>query len=145
MARFAWISSRGPRRWLDARVPQTIFGDTSRVVVEQIVERKRIVFITASPKLDNRLVLAIDGTSITASNGHGWTGTGKLDGKPGAWTRYSYRARVDDSDAVTTGTLGGTRIERNDVTTGRVTASLEATAFDCARLEQRLATLTATP
>ncbi len=131
---------------------QTVFKDASPIVVEQVVERKRIVFITASPKLDNRVVLAIDGASITANNGHAWTGTGTLDGKPGAWTGYSYRARVDDADLVVTGTIGGKRIQRSEVSTGPsgpghvpFNASLDATAFDCAQLEQRLATLTATP
>ncbi len=126
---------------------QTLLGDTSSVVVEQIVESKRIVLVISSPKLDNRVVLAIDGKAITASNGHAWIGTGTLDGKLGAWTSYSYRARVDDSDLVVTGTLGGKRIKRTDVSSGPVTgtASLDASAFDCAHLEERLATLTATP
>lgn len=126
---------------------QTILGATTPVVVEQIVEQKRIVFDTSSPALDNRLVLTIDGATIKASNGHAWTGTGTLAGRPGAWTGYSYRAHIGGSDVAVTGKIGGPRIERTDTTAGRAQAmsSLDAAAFDCAHLEARLAALIATP
>jgi hypothetical protein len=124
---------------------QTILGKASAVVVEQIVEPKRIVFITASPTVDNRAVLAVHGSAITASNGHAWTGKGTLTGKPGAWNSYTYRARIAGADVVVTGTIGGAKIARTDVNDGREATSLEASAFDCAKLDDKLATLTVTP
>lgn len=124
---------------------QTILGKASAVVVEQIVEPKRIVLITASPTLDNRVVLSIHGTALTASNGHAWTGNGTLTGKPGAWTGYRYRARISGADVAVNGTIGGASIRRTDVNDGREAATLDANAFDCAKLEDKLATLTITP
>ena len=91
---------------------QTILGKSSPVVVEQIVEPQRIVFITASAMLDNRVVLAVDGSAITASNGHAWSGKGSVVGKSGAWTGYTYRARISDADVRVKGTIGGTRVRR---------------------------------
>lgn len=123
---------------------QTILGTSSAVVVEQIVQPKRIVFITASPMLDNRVVLAVDGTAITASNGHAWTGQGTIVGKRGAWTGYAYHARISDAEVTVKGTIGGTHVRRVDVNDGREAATLDATAFDCAKLEDKLATLTIT-
>ena len=126
---------------------QTLHGDKSPVVVEQIVETKRIVYVVATPRLDNRTEIVIDGTAITANNGHAWRGAGTIEGAPGAWTSYTYRARLDGQEVTTTGVIGGTRIRRVDAKAGESTAmaSLDAVAFDCKHLEARLATLTISP
>jgi len=124
---------------------QTIQGKSNAVVIEQIVEPKRIVFITASPMLDNRVVLAIDGRAIMANNGHAWTGKGTLVGKLGAWTGYVYSARITDAEVTVKGTIGGKRLHRVDIDDGREAARLDASAFDCAKLDDKLAALTITP
>jgi hypothetical protein len=108
-----------------------------------VLEPKRIQLRISMPQHETRFVFAIDGNSITVTNGKAWTGHGNLTGKPGAWTGYSYRATLAKLDMTVEGTLGGKHEREKLIAHGKhdLTGTIEGDMFDCKDLAARRAEL----
>ena len=135
------------------KLADTLRPQPHAAVLEQIVEPRRIRLIRWFAGTSAAIAhdLAIDGTSITVTE-PGRTavhGAGTLQGKPGAWTGYTWTAQLavlkdQPPVAITTeGTLGGTRATMKMSARGRHSfdATFEGTAFDCKDLDARTTAL----
>jgi hypothetical protein len=113
------------------------------VIVEQFTEAKRVVLVTTGHDFEDRKILEVDGSKITARDTQrSWTGTGTISGKPGAWTGYEYKVVRDKIEIMMSGTLGGavySSKSEGEVSGVRVTMRTTAKAFDCAELDKRRA------
>jgi hypothetical protein len=110
-------------------------GKSSHVIVEQIIEPKRLRLRHWGEHRVTTHTFAIDGAKLIGL-GRNHQSTGTLDGKPGAWTGYKFTHAMGGADVVTTGSLGGARATSSSGT-GDHARSLDAAAFDCKELVRR--------
>ena len=124
----------------------SVTGRKRPVVQEQFFEATRIKLVLTTPHSEMRFTFDVDGKTIKVTNGErSWTGTGTIEGKPGAWTHYAFSTKVnEDTSLALDGTLGGKHLTLTGSATdaGRVMkTTTEADAFDCKELATRIQTL----
>lgn len=121
-------------------------GRKRPVVQEQFFEAKRVKLVLTTPHSEMRFTFDVDGKTIKVTNGErSWTGTGTIEGKPGAWTHYAFSTKInDDMSLALDGTLGGKHLTLTGSATdgGRVMkTTTESDAFDCKELATRMQAL----